>query len=479
MAKESEKDSKKKSSDNKKKSSKKVKEVRGLSKKTEDQDIFILEDQDLNLVPQKKKARKIKPLFKILIILVLVLLVIVGVLLYIFNYLDEREQERIRREEQELVQTIEGHFNNYVEVTKDTSLYTCDENNSCTVKGIVYQNVELELEEMTIDKNTKYFYIPLLDSFVSYQDVEPIDELETFNERYKSYLPFNKNVVTNDEFTLYRDDKKVYTFKESMSFPIIINNHDGKYYVEYNNQLFYLLEDDVLKIVNSSNTKLKNAKSITTFCYHRVYDTDEKCTDIYICKKKSKFEQEMAYLKDNGYLTLTMEEMYLYLTGKLQVQKGVLVTFDDGYLMESAIEVLEEYNLNGNLFVITSRFKDFSIFKSPNLALHSHTHAMHTAGQCAGYGYQGGGILCLSKQKVLDDLKTSRNLLNDPIALAYPFYDYNTRAIELLEEAGFKMAFIGLGGTKGKASPGVNLYKIPRVTIWDTTSFSKWKGYLS
>ena len=40
------------------------------------------------------------------------------------------------------------------------------------------------------------------------------------------------------------------------------------------------------------------------------------------------------------------------------------------------------------------------------------------------------------------------------------------------------MSFIGAAGKGGKAAVNSNLYTIPRMTIWDSTSFSKWKSYL-
>ena len=389
--------------------------------------------------------------------------------------------EDIRLKEEKIVSEIESHYNDFVKVSNDTILYKINENDDYVEKGMLFKSVELSLEKITIDKDTKYFYIPSLDGYVSYVDVLPISSLTVYSDRYKNYVPYNKNVITKEQFILYDNNDKVYQFNESMSFPILINNYDGKYYVVYQDRLLYLMEDDVLKIVNNSNSNIKNAKKITTFCYHRVYDTDEKCNDIYVCKKKSNFEREMKYLKDNNYLTLTMEEMYLYLTNKLQIKKGVLVTLDDGHLVKSAIEVLEKYNLNATSFIKTKSFDDLSGFDSHSLELHSHTHDIHTAGVCAkekSY-QQGGGILCLSEAKVLNDLKTSREKLNGAIALAYPFYDYNNRAMNLAKKSGFKMAFIGAGGVSGKSYPGINLYKIPRITIWDNTSFDKWKSYLS
>ena len=65
--------------------------------------------------------------------------------------------------------------------------------------------------------------------------------------------------------------------------------------------------------------------------------------------------------------------------------------------------------------------------------------------------------------------------------MAYPFYDYNEKALKAVKDVGFKMSFVGRAGVMGKATPKVtNLYKIPRMTVWDLSimSFSEWKSYL-
>lgn len=419
---------------------------------------------------QKKRLKK-----KFIIILILSIIVIIGGIVT-FYFIKKAQQEEIKRKEEErisLITKIKSHYGKYVKIDNDTILY--DDNNEEI--GKVYQNIEVELADIDIDENTKYFKINNL-GYVNYEDVSKIDEVKYQDIRYQKYIPFNKNIVTNNSYTLYYSNgTKAYTLNKVDEYPIIINNYENKYYVIYQDKLMYLLKDDVAEIKDSNNTTKKNASKILTLLYHRVYDTTEKCTDVYICKKKSNFDQEMKYLKDNNYFTLKMEEMYLFLTNKLQVEKPILLTFDDGYLWNSAIDVLEKYDLYGNGFIITGRFSDYSVYESNNFELHSHTHNMHTAGYC-NMGLQGGGILCKSESDVLSDLGKSREILNNPIALSFPFYDYSDRAINLVKKAGFKMSFIGAADKKGKASVNSNLYKIPRMTIWDSTSFSKWKGYL-
>lgn len=430
----------------------------------------------------KKKRKKGKRKLKkwVYVILIVFLLSILFGVYYFYNEHEKSLKKEKEQQEKAKLDEIKSHFNEVVKTSKDTPIYQ-KEDNKFTEVGSVYQDVTLLLSSDDIKLDTKYFQIKDSDYYIPYDSVIKSDMEEKIDERYKKYIPFNENIVTKDKFTLYQEDTPQYSFNSSMEFPIIINNYENKYYIEYNNKLLNIKKEDVEKTVKANNTTKKNQSRITTFAYHRVYDTNEKCTDSYICIKKSAFDEEMKYLADNNYMTLTLTELYMYLKGSLQVEKAVVLTFDDGYLITSAIDVLEKYGLNGTAFVISAWFDDLSVFKSDNLEVQSHTHSMHKNYVCPG-GNQGGKMLCASEKDIKDDLQKSiEKLGTDPIALAFPFYDYNDKAIKVLKEVGFKMSFIGRGGVLGRATPKVtDPYKVPRLTVYDSNlmSFTKWKGYI-
>ncbi len=455
-----------------KKSNDDVKYINQNNNKTSNADKIEKVKHDEKTIIIKKKKKKLKLKKKPLLILILFIIIIINGVFFGIKFLKKSSVSIDSNQDTQILDVINSHYNKYVKIINDSTIY----NDELKEIGKIYKDEKVELEESDITNQTKYFKIKNL-GLINYESVSPIDEIGEYDTRFKNYLPFNKNIVTNDKFTLYDNDKKVITLYNEMDFPIIINDYENRYYIEYQDRLLNIKKDDVKEVKDSKNTNKKNASKVTTFCYHRIYDETSKCNDTYICKKKSAFDKEMKYLKDNNYFTFKMEEMYLYLKGKLQVEKAVLVTLDDGYRWDNAIEIFEKYNLNGTGFIITGRFDDLTPYKSNNFELQSHTNAMHDAGYCKS-GLQGGGILCISEDKVLNDLNTSKEKIGNAIALAYPFYDYNERAMKLVEKAGFKMAFIGANGVKGKSSPGVNMYKIPRMTIYDSTSFEKWKSYL-
>ena len=101
---------------------------------------------------------------------------------------------------------------------------------------------------------------------------------------------------------------------------------------------------------------------------------------------------------------------------------------------------------------------------------------MHNQGECPGG--QGGAIKCFEKEKLLNDLKTSRDKLNGTTVIAYPFYEYNNYSIEMLKEAGFEMAFVGESSwSDNLVHVGSNKYTLPRFVMVNYTTLSDLDRY--
>ena len=71
------------------------------------------------------------------------------------------------------------------------------------------------------------------------------------------------------------------------------------------------------------------------------------------------FEQQMEYLADHQFETLTAHQLYDYLEGRLVVPgKAVLITFDDGLLStkEYAYPILKQYGFSALQHIISSTY---------------------------------------------------------------------------------------------------------------------------
>ena len=422
---------------------------------------------------KKKKTKKI-----LVICLFIILLSLILVLMYFNN---EEKKERIRLEnikkEKELIKEITSHYNEYVKTNKEVNIYNEKEEEI----GKIASDIELSLEESLIDKDTKYFKIKDFEnSYIKYQDVDTIENLSKVDTRYKNYIVFNQNIITNDKTSFYDiNNNLVYQFNNSFKLPIIIKEID-KYGIEYNGRLLYVKKEDVKEIKDNHNTDLNNASGVAVLNYHAFYDETNaeevrNCPTI-ICHSKKQFRQHLDYFKENNILTLTMNEMEMYIDGKINLPKSVLITIDDGGRTEHAVDMLTEYKMNATIFLVTAWFNPEEFYKSEYIELHSHSHNLHDGGDCPGG--QVGAIKCFDRATLLEDLRTSRELLNNTTSFCFPFYEFNEYSISVLKEAGFTMAFIGERGDM-LVKVGDDKFRLTRFVIHKGTTMYALDNYFN
>lgn len=422
----------------------------------------------------KKRKRKFKKGGLLLILIVL----LGGVFFAFYNkILNDRKIEDAENRKKALINDIKEHYNEYVKTSKETKLFDKDGKEI----GTIGKNVELALDQVDINEDTKNFKIKEFeDLYIGYSDVIAIDKLSEVSSRYKEYIPFNLNILTKNKTSFYDEGNElVYSFDKSYDLPIIIKDND-RYGVEFNNRLLYVKSDDVEKIYEHKNTDKKNASGIGVLNYHAFYDQNNskeasECNTV-ICHSKAQFKTHLDYFKSHNMLTLQMKEVEMYIDGKLQLPKSVLITIDDGGRTRLGIDMLTEYKMYATIFLVTSWFDPKDYYKTDYIELHSHSHHMHETGACPTG--QGGGIQCLSEDKIQEDLKTSREKLNNTTYFCYPFYEYNDYSIRMLKQAGFTMAFDGEKSYGDNlVHPGDDKFRLRRFVIVTYTTLNDFDNY--
>lgn len=255
-------------------------------------------------------------------------------------------------------------------------------------------------------------------------------------------------------------------------------NQIGEYIITYNVEDSSGNKNSITRKVVVK--KRPRQRGIAVLNYHFFYSDGEYCGE-GICLNTRKFEEQLSYLQKEGYKTLTMDEFVKWMYGEISVpEKSVLLTIDDGAMGtgfhngNKLIPLLEKYNAHATLFLITGWW-DIGNYKSNNLDVESHTNDMHTAGVCSNKT-RGAKILCSSDEKVMADLKKSIEITNSNKAFCYPFYAYDSTAIEQVKRAGFKVAF---AGGSVKATRDSNKYAIPRYPIYDSITLQEFINYIS
>ena len=86
--------------------------------------------------------------------------------------------------------------------------------------------------------------------------------------------------------------------------------------------------------------------------YHQVNDEDVNLLTV----PTETFAQQMQYLADEGYVTISPDQLYEYITtGAPLPEKPILITFDDGYEdnFRNAYPILKEHGMQATIFLIT------------------------------------------------------------------------------------------------------------------------------
>jgi peptidoglycan/xylan/chitin deacetylase (PgdA/CDA1 family) len=182
--------------------------------------------------------------------------------------------------------------------------------------------------------------------------------------------------------------------------------------------------------------------SVPVLMYH--YITSEESPQ-EICVSKQRFEEQIKYLKDNGYKFLTVEDVYKLKKDKRKYpRKAVVITFDDGYsdIYYNALPVMKKYGAKGTVFVISDKVGEpmylnekelKELHKSGYISIGSHT-VSHIELNTVGF------------ERQLSELKLSKEKLEGIIGstvdhISYPYGKYNEDTLKAAEIAGYTMGF--------------------------------------
>src|ERR1041385_3839620 len=89
--------------------------------------------------------------------------------------------------------------------------------------------------------------------------------------------------------------------------------------------------------------------------YHRIVNENSKIGKhkIYVWEKN--FREQMKFLKENGYSTITFNEL-----GNKSSRKNIILTFDDGYEDNYTIlfPILKEFGFTAVIYLVTKQTRN-------------------------------------------------------------------------------------------------------------------------
>lgn len=205
--------------------------------------------------------------------------------------------------------------------------------------------------------------------------------------------------------------------------------------------------------------------NVPVIMYHIILDDYDKINDYIITP--TQFEQDLMFIKSNGYKTITSQQLLDFVTlGEPLPDKPIMITFDDGYetVYHYALPLLEKYNMTAISSVLGSQVDYYTdnynenqlsyshsnweqlqlMLDSGVFELGNHTYDMHKPEGSSRFGTLINYNESESEyQKALSDdigtlnSKFEQNIGFSPNIFAYPYGKISQESKPIIESLGF------------------------------------------
>ena len=216
------------------------------------------------------------------------------------------------------------------------------------------------------------------------------------------------------------------------------------------------------------------ASGVPVLMYHSIsskYDPN-------FCVPAKEFEQEMRYLRENNYHSVSPTELRAALAGDAPLPENpVLITFDDGFgdNYVAAWPILKKYGFRATFFIVTGEVGSYSIDwpQLRELADAGNTIGSHTVRHC--------DLTKLSEAQQRAEIFNSKaaleKQLSTPVtAFCIPYGKYNKTTLRLLREAGYDISFTT---NSGRVCIGDDIYTLHRVHMVGGTALTRFAVIMS
>ena len=223
------------------------------------------------------------------------------------------------------------------------------------------------------------------------------------------------------------------------------------------------------------------AQEVPVFIYHRVTDRDPPSHEVI---HPMLFKEHMKYLKDNGYNTVTMQQLVDYMNRNVALPpKSVAITFDDGWKDMTVVgRQLKELDFAATFYIISGFFENKAyidendlteLAKNPKFEIGSHTHSHFIK-----YEQKINQLdLCTMAGEMVSSKRILERITRKPVvSIAWP-YGYNTKeAISVAAKLGYTSTALVYRDAKNQ--PGNSPLFVRRMNIDGTCPLAAFQEML-
>jgi len=215
---------------------------------------------------------------------------------------------------------------------------------------------------------------------------------------------------------------------------------------------------------------------VPVLIYHEIGNPDRPPGETVI--SLSSFAEQMAYLKREGYTTISISDLLEYMAGRTSVPaKAVVLTFDDGWKNQlQAVPILNRYGFSASFWIIIEKgiggdYMEWDDIKqiaaNPRFEIGSHTltHPWDPFDNLVTWveGHIAGKDTAQALKELVDSKTAIEQRLRRPVDyLAWPVGWFKETLVNLARTAGYKAV---LTAEDGGNTQGEDVYRIKRIFI--------------
>jgi peptidoglycan/xylan/chitin deacetylase (PgdA/CDA1 family) len=216
--------------------------------------------------------------------------------------------------------------------------------------------------------------------------------------------------------------------------------------------------------------------------YHEIGDRSQTKSPLAVTP--AAFADQLDYLHGEGFRTVTAAALPAALAADDPLDRTVVLTFDDGYedFHATALPLLRGHDFTATVFVTSGWVQDDAEW--PGVRRPGRMLSWAQVAEVAAAGIEIGAHSCQHPQldqitvgRLREELYASKARLEDKLGtgvpgLAYPFGYSNVQVREMARAAGYGY---GHAVRNMMASPGADLFAIPRLTVHRTTTLAEFR----
>jgi peptidoglycan/xylan/chitin deacetylase (PgdA/CDA1 family) len=227
---------------------------------------------------------------------------------------------------------------------------------------------------------------------------------------------------------------------------------------------------------------LGRAYRVPILMYHRLAEpTGADPRYDGLCVAPRLFAEQMRYLRDEGFTTLSVGELVTAIReGREVAPRTVALSFDDGYLsvLEHGLEPLAQNGLRASIYLITEHHRT----RKPGFLTPEQLVELDRSGvfELGSHSRTHPDLATVPDARQTDEIAGSKRWIEElvgprPLVFCYPFGSHDRRARAEVERAGYIGALSTREGRVNRAGERFALRRV-RVTTEPLARFSQKLG---